>query len=202
MLYGYSDDPHVWDPSTSTITATTSIGYNPFCSGLTLLANGRLFLAGGHISNNVGLDDVSIYDPVASTWSRQPDMNAGRWYPTTTRLADGSVLVVSGDVDNTVGVNRLPQVWTDGNWRDLTDAQIQMELYPMMLLAPDGRVFNAGTAADGAVSRHQRHREVDRRRKQHRSDSAVTARQSCTSPARCCSSAALIRRSPQPRRSI
>ena len=71
-------------------------------------------------------------------------MNAGRWYPTTTMLADGSVLVVSGDVDNTYGVNRLPQVWTDGNWRDLTDAQIQMDLYPMMLLAPDGRVFNPG----------------------------------------------------------
>jgi hypothetical protein len=49
-----------------------------------------------------------------------------------------------GDVDNTFGVNRLPQVWTDGNWRDLTDAQIQMDLYPMMLLAPDGRVFNPG----------------------------------------------------------
>ena len=47
-------------------------------------------------------------------------------------------------VDNTFGVNRLPQVWTDGNWRDLTDAQIQMDLYPMMLLAPDGRVFNPG----------------------------------------------------------
>ena len=144
MLYGYSDDPHLWDPLTSTVTATTKVGYNPFCSGLTLLANGRLFLAGGHISNNVGLDDVSIYDPVTSTWSRQPDMNAGRWYPTTTMLADGSVLVVSGDVDNTVGVNPLPQVWTDGQWRDLTDALIQMDLYPRMFLAPDGRVFNAG----------------------------------------------------------
>jgi len=144
MLYGYSDDPHVFDPSTSTVTATTKIGYNPFCSGLTLLADGRLFLAGGHISNNVGLNHVSTYDPVTSTWSRQPDMNAGRWYPTTTMLADGSVLVVSGDVDNTFGVNRLPQVWKDGNWRDLTDAQIQMDLYPMMVLAPDGRVFNPG----------------------------------------------------------
>jgi hypothetical protein len=144
MFYPYSDDPRLWVPSTSAFSATPRVGYNIFCSGLTLLANGRLFVAGGHISNNVGLDDVSIYDPVTSTWSQQPDMNAGRWYPTTTTLADGSVLVVSGDIDNTVGVNRLPQVWTDGSWRDLTDSQITMELYPMMLLAPDGRVFNAG----------------------------------------------------------
>ena len=71
-------------------------------------------------------------------------MNAGRWYPTTTTLADGSVLVVSGDIDTTVGVNRLPQVWTNGAWRDLTTAQISLPLYPFMFLAPDGRVFNAG----------------------------------------------------------
>jgi hypothetical protein len=144
MFYAYADDPYQWNPLTSAFTATTKFGYNPFCSGLTLLANGSLFVAGGHISNNVGLADVSIYDPVRGTWSRQPDMNAGRWYPTTTTLADASVLVVSGDIDSTVGVNRLPQVWTDGSWRDLTDAQLQTELYPMMLMAPDGRVFNAG----------------------------------------------------------
>ena len=101
-------------------------------------------MAGGHISNNVGLNDASIYDSQANTWTRQPDMNAGRWYPTTTTLADGSVLVVSGDVDTTVGVNRLPQVWTSGAWRDLNTAQISLPLYPFMLLAPDGRVFNAG----------------------------------------------------------
>ena len=71
-------------------------------------------------------------------------MNAGRWYPTTTTLADGSVVIVSGDIDTTVGVNRLPQVWANGTWRDLTSAQIAMPLYPFMLLAPNGRVFNAG----------------------------------------------------------
>ena len=92
----------------------------------------------------MGLNDASIYDPQTNTWARQPDMNAGRWYPTTTTLANGSVLVVSGDIDTTVGVNRLPQVWTNGAWRNLTTAQISLPLYPFMFLAPDGRVFNAG----------------------------------------------------------
>ena len=54
------------------------------------------------------------------------------------------MLVVSGDIDTTVDVNRLPQVWTSGAWRDLNTAQISLPLYPFMLLAPDGRVFNAG----------------------------------------------------------
>ena len=144
FFYSYSDDARLWDPSTGSIVAAPTVGYNLFCSGLTLLADGKLFVAGGHISNNVGLNDASIYDPQANTWARQPDMNAGRWYPTTTTLTDGSVLVVSGDIDTTVGVNRLPQVWTSGAWRDLTTAQISQPLYPFMLLAPDGRVFNAG----------------------------------------------------------
>ena len=144
VFYPYSDDPHLWDPSSGSIVAATKVGYNIFCSGLTLLADGRLFVGGGHISNNVGLNDASIYNGVTNTWSREPDMNAGRWYPTTTTLADGSVLIVSGDIDTTVHANPLPQVWTNGVWRDLNTAQLQMSLYPFMLLAPNGKVFNAG----------------------------------------------------------
>ena len=69
-------------------------------------------------------------------------MNAGRWYPTVTVLANGDVLVVSGSIDNTVGGNTVPQVFQrgSGTWRNLT--QLGQELYPMMLLAPNGRVFN------------------------------------------------------------
>jgi Domain of unknown function (DUF1929)/Glyoxal oxidase N-terminus/Fibronectin type III domain/Galactose oxidase, central domain len=144
VFYSYSDDPHLWDPSNGSIVAATKVGYNIFCSGLTLLADGRLFVGGGHISNNVGLNDASIYDGVTNTWSREPDMNAGRWYPTTTTLADGSVLVVSGDIDTSVHANPLPQVWTNGVWRDLNTAQLKVALYPFMLLAPNGKVFNAG----------------------------------------------------------
>ena len=144
IFYSFSDDARLWDPSTGSIVAAAPAGFNIFCTGLTLLADGKLFLAGGHIANNVGLNYATIYDPQANTWARQPDMNAGRWYPTTTTLADGSVLVVSGDVDITVGVNRLPQVWTNETWRDLTTAQISLPLYPFLFLAPDGRVFSAG----------------------------------------------------------
>src|SRR5918996_1014174 len=114
LFYPYSDDPHLWDPSNGSIVAATRVGYNIFCSGLTLLADGRLFVVGGHISNEVGLNDASIYNGITNTWSREPDMNAGRWYPTTTTLADGSVLVVSGSIDKTVYANPLPQVWTNG----------------------------------------------------------------------------------------
>ena len=167
MFYPYSDDPRLWDPSTGSIVAAAPVGYNIFCSGLTLLADGRCSWAGGHISNNVGLNDASIYDPQANTWARQPDMNAGRWYPTTTTLADGSVLVVSGDIDTTVGVNRLPQVWTNGAWRDLTTAQIAAATLPLHAAGARRQGLQCGTAADLALPRHERHRRVDERPGEH-----------------------------------
>ena len=73
-------------------------------------------------------------------------MNAGRWYPTATTLGNGDILVVSGKIDDSVGENRLPEVFQVGSntWRDLTNAQITLDNYPRMHLAPNGRVFNSG----------------------------------------------------------
>src|SRR5258708_6426838 len=76
-------------------------------------------------------------------------MNAGRWYPTNTSLGNGDLLVVSGST--TPGnVNTLPQVFQDKTqtWRSLTSATRNLPLYPMMIQAPDGRVFNAGPNQD------------------------------------------------------
>jgi len=47
-------------------------------------------------------------------------------------------------VDNTIGVNTLPQVYetATGAWRSLTSAQLSVDTYPMMFLAPNGLVFH------------------------------------------------------------
>ena len=63
IFYPYTDNPRLWDPSTGSIVAAAQAGFNIFCTGLTLLADGRLFVGGGHIGNNVGLNYASIYDP-------------------------------------------------------------------------------------------------------------------------------------------
>ena len=108
-------------------------GYDLFCAGHSFLADGRLFVAGGHILNGVGLANASIYDPltVATYWTHLPDMNFGRWYPTVTVLANGDILVVSGSIDNTVGANMVPQVFQfgSGTWRNLSE--LFLDLYPI-----------------------------------------------------------------------
>ena len=140
------NDPRMWDPATATTTPLTKPGYDIFCAGHTVLGDGRVFVAGGHIQNNVGLPNASAYDALTNTWTPLPAMNAGRWYPTSITLANGSPLVVSGSIDNTMGVNRLPQVLdlVSGTWRSLTNAQLGLPLYPQMFLAPNGQVFNPG----------------------------------------------------------
>lgn len=135
-----------WDPLTQSVGTIPAAGYDLFCAGHTLLPDGRLLVAGGHIVDFVGLAKTSIYDPRTNSWARAPDMNAGRWYPTVTILANGDALVTSGQIDTTVGVNTLPQVWqaASNSWRDLTGAQLSQGLYPMMFVAPNGKVIDAG----------------------------------------------------------
>jgi PA14 domain/Domain of unknown function (DUF1929)/Kelch motif len=138
----------LWDPTLAlpTFHEVTNPYVDVYCSGHNYLGDGRVIAIGGHIRDFVGSDVVSMFDWRTRRWDDGPRMSAGRWYPTTTVLGNGDLLAVSGDVDTTVGVNRLPQVLegSTGAWRDLTNAQLGMPLYPWMHLAPNGKVFNSG----------------------------------------------------------
>ncbi len=90
------NDPRLWDPADQNLTTLAQPGHDLFCSAHAFLADGRLFVAGGHIQNGVGLPKAALYNPFSNTWAAAPDMNAGRWYPTVTTLANGDALVVSG----------------------------------------------------------------------------------------------------------
>jgi len=144
--YANADNPQLWDPTTGAVSAAARAGYNIFCTGFSFLSDGRLFIAGGHISDNVGLAYAYTYNPFTNSWSRLPDMNNGRWYPTATTLANGDILVVAGTIDTSTGMNLLPQVWqtATATWRNLTSAQLEQPYYPYMFLAPNGKVFSAG----------------------------------------------------------
>ena len=140
---------YIWDPDSQTFPAQIlNETTNLFCSGHAFLPDGRLLVTGGHhFDDGHGEPHTNIFDYTNNTWARVSDMNAGRWYPTTTALANGELLVVSG-TDINGEFNSLPQVWQTnigGGWRSLTSAAGQDQaLYPWMLLAPNGKVFNSG----------------------------------------------------------
>src|SRR5882724_1081118 len=147
--YTAGDTPTLWDPATGSNTRLPKAGFNLFCSGHALTANGRIFVAGGHIDNDQGLASAATFDPFAQVWTRLPDMNAGRWYPTVTSLPNGDVLVLSGEITLQTGNNPLPQVWeaSSGRWRNLTSASKSIPLYPWVFVAPSGKVFVAGPSS-------------------------------------------------------
>lgn len=148
------DRIRLWDPDSRELSTPTLPPHDVFCSGHAFLADGRLLVTGGHIADNTGLPDVIAYDASTDAWSDSvPEMNAGRWYPTNVVLPTGDVLVESGDIVPGT-VNTLPQVLdvADETWRDLVVAEASRppiaDLYPRLLLAPDGRVFKAGPDRD------------------------------------------------------
>ncbi len=143
-------NPQLLDPASMTMVPTPHPGKELFCSGHVLLADGKLFVAGGHLVNDsYGLDSAFTYDPVANQWNQLPNMNAGRWYPSVCLLGNGDPVVMSGTITPALGNNQVPQVFefSTGNWRTLSTAVRNLYTFPMVHLAPNGMVFVPGPEA-------------------------------------------------------
>jgi galactose oxidase len=140
---------YVWDPESGRFDKLNNPDADLFCSGHTLLPDGTLLVAGGHLNQDGrGEKAVSFFDfRNPRKWTPGPSMNAGRWYPSVCALSTGEALVVSGTDANGV-FNDLPQIWkTTGGWRDLTSARRVLSFYPWTFQAPNGKVFVAGPKA-------------------------------------------------------
>jgi hypothetical protein len=147
VTYGrHHRQPVLWNPANPAGFTTLPLPADFFCSGLTLLRNGKLFIAGGHAGvDNFGLKTSYQFDQASRQWIRSADMRNGRWYPTLTTLSNGQVLAISGG-DTAAALNRVPEVFLPGQnrWRALAGATRNVPYYPMMFAAPDGKVFLAG----------------------------------------------------------
>jgi hypothetical protein len=105
----------LWDPSKGTgprsfkrvnppIDPNTGQPVNIWCSGQSLLSDGRVLVTGGNLMYTVespggkfaGLNHVYTFDPYSERWKRQPDMQHGRWYPTNLLMPDGRTFIMGG----------------------------------------------------------------------------------------------------------
>jgi N-acetylneuraminic acid mutarotase len=81
-------------PGTWTATGSMSIGRISFTA--TLLANGKVLIAGGNDSSGNFLASAELYDPGTGTWVSTGSMTTPRSSHTATLLGDGKVLVAGG----------------------------------------------------------------------------------------------------------
>ncbi len=145
LAWGKFGDPYEFDPATGSFTVKPLPSWI-FCSGHAFLPDGRLFVAGGHISDDHGLPDGNIYTPSSRAWSSAPPMAYGRWYPTATELPNGQIVVMAGRDQNGADAT-IPEVWNGTSWRSLTTASKSLPYYPRTFVAPNGKVFYAGEAS-------------------------------------------------------
>ena len=140
--------PRLWDPAAGSPTTALIVPADTtlFCAGHTLMADGRVMVAGGHKADDRGLDGTHIFDPATETWiSGLPKMAEGRWYPSVTTLGDGRIVTVAGR-DSTSAVVLIPEIWENDSWVQLTGASQRFPYYPRMFVAPNGKLFYAGEA--------------------------------------------------------
>ncbi|HEX5704378.1 MAG TPA: galactose oxidase-like domain-containing protein [Pyrinomonadaceae bacterium] len=141
------------DPPYTTVSTLYNYWLDLFCSGHSLLPDGRLLITGGTTFQgppNSGVYDTTIFDPSNNTFTNGSDyMYLPRWYPTNVALANGETLTISGSylVGSQLNFNNYPQVWkTTGGWRDIPGAATPQHLwlYPWMHLTAGGLAYNSG----------------------------------------------------------
>jgi chitodextrinase len=144
----------VWDPTGTTLSSISvqNVDYDVFCSGVSVLPDGRPLIVGGTASYSfTGDNRAAFFDPVTGTFNQAPAMADGRWYATTTVLGDGRLMALSGLNRTTGAVNKSVEIYDPANpgqgWLVAAPSSAfpqNLMLYPRMALLPSGRVFYTG----------------------------------------------------------
>jgi len=110
----------------------------------TLLADGRVLLAGGTDGNKV-LASAELYDPKTCTFGATGSMTTPRIRHTATLLSDGRVLIAGGADGNGNEISSSAELYdpSTGTFSSTGSMLVSRERYTATLLA-DGRVLFAG----------------------------------------------------------
>ena len=168
----------LFDPVTRTfedvpppVDPRTGLRSNIYCSGASLLSDGRVLLTGGYLdfdqslaSNNKGLNHTWTFDPWTKQWQRHEnlgggndpnDITGGRWYPSQMLMPDGRTAIFMGITETGSSGNWTVEVFDPakplGNELDTLSGTItrfgngtDVVLYPKTFWLPSGRGYVVG----------------------------------------------------------
>jgi len=140
----------IYNPADDTFVGVPHETHDMFCSGVSMLEDGRVFAAGG------GATVTSVSTFFGNDWSEELDMTTARWYPTSTTLPSGQVITSLGT--NNTGASEL---WTESSgWRLMSHVDLSSVLadnttnsgpanwYPALNVGPDGKLFHPGPTSE------------------------------------------------------
>ena len=141
------NDARTWDTLTNSFSSVP-VPINMFCSGHEQMADGRIFVGGGHNGGaHIGLPTGNVFDPATDTWTVLPNMSYPRWYPTVTTLPDGRELVLSGETSCPGCEVLIPEIYnpSTNTWTKLSTASHYFDYYPHVFTLPNGKVLVAAS---------------------------------------------------------
>ncbi len=152
-------------PTVSTPGRPEGAGGDLFCSGHTVLPDGRVIVGGGtqfHGGPNPdtmyildGLQDTRIFDPAIDNWTEGSDMLLARWYPSLIKSADGDAIAASG-IESLTDFQEHWRSWesydaSNDTWAGVDGTDQLLPLYPRVFLVPGGplkgQYFYSGAGA-------------------------------------------------------
>jgi hypothetical protein len=141
----------VYDPASNSWSPAASLSAARESPTATLLASGKVLVAGGVGSGGDRLSSAEVYDPASNSWSPTGPMIAARNSHTATLLASGKVLVAGGL--NSSGYLASAEVYdpASNSWSAAGFMSAARDVHTATLL-PSGKVLVAGGFNGSALS--------------------------------------------------